>query len=134
MKLVLVGLSMAALASCNATKQTASVESANVGQASSYSCGPFAGVDEWRSNIDLKKNVADFFDNDTTTVMKLKSVVSLESLPPQTQMTFEGKDAGGDGILRLVFNLTKKRASLISISSAGKTSSIGSADCVASKK
>lgn len=129
MKLALVSLSLAALASCNATKQNASLESANAGQAKSYSCGPFGGVEEWRSTIDLKKNVADFFDNDTTTVMKLILVKSLETVPPQTQMIFEGKDAGQGGTLRLVFNKTMEKASLTSISSSGKSKSIGSASC-----
>ncbi|MFN7728135.1 MAG: hypothetical protein ACK5P7_03150 [Bdellovibrio sp.] len=95
-----------------------------------FECGGFAGVDEYRSAIDLKTNKADFFDNDATSILTLKSVKSLESSPPQTLMIFEGQDAGYSGTLRLSFNLTKKKATMASIDSNGKVSEIGKANCV----
>lgn len=99
-----------------------------------YECSGFAGVDEYRSGIDLKTNKADFFDNDATSILSLKSVKTLESLPPQTLMIFEGKDAGYAGTLRLFFNLTKSKASLESIGLDGAVSQIGDADCVTSTR
>ena len=130
MRLVLAGLSMVALASCAGVKSasSSSVESANVGS-DFYRCEGFAGVDEYRSGIDLKAKTADFFDNDSTSDMKLVSIVSLESIPPQTQITFEGKDLGSNGTLRLVFNQTKLKASISTIDKKGKSTLIGSAPC-----
>src|SRR5689334_9864386 len=89
-----------------------------------YSCEGLGGVDEYRVGIDLKTNKAGFFDNDTTSVMKLTDVNILESLPPQTQMIFEGKEASYAGTLKLYFNLTRKTASLYSINTKGKQTKI----------
>jgi len=95
-----------------------------------FKCEGFGNVDEYRSSIDLKKKSADFFDNDTTSDLKLTKVGMLESLPPQWQYTFEGKDESSEGsILRLIFNRTKLTASIYSISEDGKSTKIGSTDC-----
>ena len=94
-----------------------------------YECSGFADVEEYRAGIDLKKNKASFFDNDATTVMTLKATKFFESMPPQTMMIFEGKDASHNGKLRLDFNVTKKEATMYSIGSDGNVSEIGSASC-----
>lgn len=44
--------------------------------------------------------------------MKLESVKSLETAPPQWIYTFKGPDLGGKGDLRLSFNITKLNADL----------------------
>ena len=94
-----------------------------------YECGGFAGNDEYVVGINLEKNTAGIFDNDSTSYMKLVDVVSLESMPPQLEMTFEGNEVSYDGSLKLIFNVTKLKAYLYSIDRAGKQSTIGEAPC-----
>ena len=95
-----------------------------------FACDGVGGVDEYRVAISLVENKASFFDNDSTSYMKLKSTVVLESLPPQTQMTFEGKEKSFAGTLKLIFNLTRKNISLYSIDTKGKSSKVGDAKCI----
>ena len=94
-----------------------------------YQCSGFGGNDEYMVGINLNKNTAGFFDNDSTSYMKLVKTVSLESNPPQLQMTFEGKEATYEGTLKLVFNATKLKAYLYSYDPAGNQSKIGEATC-----
>ncbi len=95
-----------------------------------YQCSGFGGEEEYRSSIDLISDKADFFDNDATSILTLKSVKSLETVPPQTLMIFEGHDVGYNGTLKLAFNLTKEYATIWSIDKSGEIREIGSADCV----
>lgn len=97
-------------------------------KASFYECSNIADVEEYRVGIDLKKDLAGFFDNDTTSMMKQVRIISLESNPPQTLITFEGKDATYDSLLRLDFNLTKKTIVLYSVNN-DQVEIIGKADC-----
>ncbi len=97
-----------------------------------YECGGLAGVDEYRVGIDLNRKIAGFFDNDSTSMMKLVKVESLETYPPQTQMIFQGKEASYDGYLKLYFNLTAKSVTLYSIAK-GKSTLVGRAKCALSK-
>lgn len=93
-----------------------------------YECSNIADVEEYRVGIDLKKDLAGFFDNDSTSMMKQVSIISLESNPPQTLITYEGKDASYDGLLRLDFNLTRKTIVLYSVKN-NELEMIGQADC-----
>lgn len=98
-----------------------------------YECGGLAGVDEYRVGINLTSNKAGFFDNDSTSFMKLTETRSLETLPPQTLMTFEGPDASGGETLNLYFNLTKKNVALYWVDKKGNKTEIGKASCVSAK-
>lgn len=77
-------------------------------KSSVYGCESLGGVEEYRVGIDLNSGQASFFDNDSISYMKLTQTRILETFPPQTLMTFEGKVAGYSGNLLLYFNLTKK--------------------------
>lgn len=103
--------------------------SLNAFSASFYSCEGFAGVDEYRVGINLKTSKAGFFDNDSTSYMTLKDVRVIETSPSQVEMTFVGKEISFAGGLKLIFNQTKKTASLYSINSNGQSKKIGSAPC-----
>lgn len=95
-----------------------------------YECGGLAHVDEYRVGINLNSNRAGFFDNDSTSYMKLTETKVLEGKPQQVQMIFEGNEASYTGTLKLYFNLTKKTVSLYSIDANGKSTKVGSARCV----
>ncbi len=77
-----------------------------------FSCANVGGTAEWTVYIDLEKKLAGFFDNDSTVTIPLVGVLSLESMPPQTEYTFRGRDRanGGRSIMEIVFNATKKSA------------------------
>lgn len=62
--------------------------------------------------------------------MILTATRNLETIPPQTQMIFEGKDAGAEGNLKLYFNLTKKTIALYSINKKHQSTTLGSANCI----
>jgi hypothetical protein len=94
-----------------------------------YECEGFAGVDEYRAGISLSKKKAGFFENDATSYMALKSMMVLESHPPQVQYTFEGKEASYDGTLRLIFNETRLHATILTIDGQGKAEVLGEASC-----
>ena len=95
-----------------------------------FECRGLDGVEEYRVGINLKTNVAAFFDNDSTSYMKLTQTKSLETVPAQTQMIFKGKDGSFSSTLKLYFNLTKKNVSLYSIDKKGKSTQVGTAECV----
>jgi hypothetical protein len=99
-----------------------------VGNSKFYQCGGFMGVDEYRVGIDVDAGKAGFFDNDTTTILKLKSVKILESQPPQYQYTFESEEDGRD-YYQLVFNKTLKSAYLSAIDHEGEVLDMGTAEC-----
>ncbi len=73
-------------------------------------CGEVGGVEEWRITIDMKKNVADFFDNDNVIVAKFKTMKVLESYPAQYLYIYEGMD--GRTPFSIQFNKTKMKASI----------------------
>lgn len=83
-----------------------------------FACSNVGGTAEWTINVDLDKKKAGFFDNDTWVVVKLVESKLLESLPPQWQHTFEGKD--GKDSLRIVFNETRLNASVTFLPKAPK--------------
>lgn len=82
---------------------------ASAAEKSKYSCGNVGDTEEWTLYVDLNKQLAGFFDNDTTSVVPLKEIKFFESLPPQTVYVFEGEDMGGgpNAKLRITFNKTK---------------------------
>lgn len=97
-----------------------------------YECEGLAGVDEYRAGVNLTTNSAGFFDNDSTSELKLTQVRILESSPPQWQYTFEGDDPSYAGSQRLVFNKTRLTATMFAIEADGSTEEIGQAACKAS--
>lgn len=102
-----------------------------------FSCSNVGGTEEWTIYVDLKKKLAEFFDNDTTTVVDLKEVKTLKSRPPQELYIFEGEDAGGgDGErLRITFNRTALKGSVTFINSRSKERTLKALDgCVANEK
>lgn len=92
---------------------TASLSSNAFAEDMKFICERVAGVDEWTIYVDLEKQIAGFFDNDNTTVVPIQGAHVLESNPPQTVYTFEGKDTGsGSDSLVITFNQSKLRASV----------------------
>ena len=86
---------------------------ANAATATKFSCSNVGGTEEWTIYVDLDKNLAGFFDNDSTVVVPLKSMKRLESIPPQMLYTFEGQDTGSAGEkIRISFNETRKSAAV----------------------
>ena len=75
-----------------------------------FACSGVYGEDEYTIYIDLEKPLAGFFDNDSTSLYPLKKVRSLESMPPQTQYTFEAIE--NRKLTRVVFNVTRMTASI----------------------
>lgn len=63
--------------------------SANAGDF--YRCENVGGVEEYALEFNLTSKKSAFFDNDNWTVMGLRSVESLESMPPQTVYNFQRK-------------------------------------------
>lgn len=94
-----------------------------------YVCSGIAGVEEYRVGINLISNKAAFFDGDTLSHLKLTETRTLESYPVQVQLIFEGKDEGAAGMLKLFFNMNRKKASLHNITTRGGLRQIGSANC-----
>lgn len=81
--------------------------------AETYNCSNVGGTAEWTISVDLKKKLAGFFNNDTTVVIPLKYVRSLETRPPQMVYTFEGNDTESRGEkMQIRFNETKLKASV----------------------
>jgi hypothetical protein len=83
--------------------------------AKKFSCSGVGGTDEWTIYIDLNKNLAGFFDNDSTVIVPMTEYKLLESNPPQEQYIFEGADTGGgdDEKLAIYFNATRLTGTLI---------------------
>jgi hypothetical protein len=95
-----------------------------------FACANVNGVDEWTIYIDLNKRIAGFFDNDSTFTIPLTNVRTLESLPPQTLYTFEGKDSNGNwgGKIRISFNITRRTAFIVTDVGTDKEESMQSKD------
>lgn len=96
-----------------------------------YVCEGFAGIEEYRVGIDLKKETAWFFDNDTTSELTLVETKHLESIPTQTVYVFSGPSESYSANLNLEFNLTKLKASLVSTSDS--TEDLGTVQCLATQ-
>lgn len=86
-------------------------------------------AEEYRVGVDISKNIAGFFDNDTTSLMKLKGTRPSKSTPEATVIIFEGKDLGGSGDLRLEFNTVTKRIRLSTLETDGTVELMGYAPC-----
>lgn len=99
-----------------------------------YLCEGFSGVYEYRAGINLNSNKAGFFDNDTTSYLNLTDSYQLKMAPPQTVMIFEGKDASTMGSLKLIFNLTKKEAQLLSVGKDRKIEDMSTVPCKVSNQ
>lgn len=85
----------------------------NLAQASNYYiCDKVNGIDEWVIHIDATTNIAGFFDNDTWSVVPLKSKSFLDRPIPESIWIFEGKDAAGDplDLLTIRFNEDRLKA------------------------
>ncbi len=97
---------------------------------STFSCSNVGGTAEWTIYIDLTKKVAGFFDNDSTVTVPLKQVLSLESMPPQTEYHFEGADQGGgkNAKLHIIFNITRMTGHVVFIDSKGKSEDMRAED------
>lgn len=83
--------------------------------AATYECGLIDDFDSWSLQIKLKgqMNEAIFFDNDHNSVLKMTSMRSLETSPPQRVLVFSGADSmDSQRKLRVSFNLTKLTADL----------------------
>ncbi len=93
-----------------------------------YECGGIDDVEENRVGVNLKSEKAGYFDNDSTSYMKLADIVSLQTDPAQEQYIFKGY-SDNYGALELRFNLTYRFATLFVTDDQGKTSVIGSAEC-----
>ena len=88
-------------------------------------------AEEYRVGIDIQKNIAGFFDNDTTSIMKFRAQRPSVSSPGSTVLIFTGKDSGGDGDLRLEFNVARNRVKLSTVESDGTIELLGFASCAA---
>jgi hypothetical protein len=86
-------------------------------------------ADEYRVGVDINNNIAGFFDNDTTSIMKLKGTRPSKTNPENSVIVFEGKDLGGSGELRLEFNTVTKRIRLSTLETDGTVELMGFASC-----
>ncbi|MEQ1722072.1 MAG: hypothetical protein ABL930_02785 [Pseudobdellovibrio sp.] len=86
-------------------------------------------AEEYRVGVDINNNIAGFFDNDTTSIMKVKSTRPSKANPENTVIVFEGKDLGGSGDLRLEFNTVTKRIRLSTLETDGTVELMGFAAC-----
>lgn len=79
-----------------------------------YICDGINDVPEWTVHIDLNKNIASFFDNDTWAIVPLVSMRSLESNPPQKIYIFKGTKSTGfiADFLQITFNETRLRVNV----------------------
>lgn len=89
-------------------------------------------AEEYRVGIDIQKNIAGFFDNDTTSIMKFRGSRPSVSRPGNTVFIFTGKDSGGDGDLRLEFNVGRNRVKLSTVETDGTIELLGFASCTTS--
>lgn len=107
-------------------------------KAQKFSCSNVGGTEEWTIYVDLKKELAGFFDNDTTSVVELKEAKTLRSRPRPTKLyIFEGDDATGgpDEKLRITFNQTALEGKVTFINKNGRERTLKALDgCVANEK
>ncbi len=76
-----------------------------------YRCTHVGGVEEYTIEVNLNSHKAAFFDNDSWSVIGLKSTSQLETLPPQLLYVFQGRDAY-DGVIKIEFNASRMSASV----------------------
>lgn len=88
-------------------------------------------AEEYRVGIDVQKNIAGFFDNDTTSIMKFRGQRPSASSQGSTVLIFTGKDSGGEGDLRLEFNASRNRVKLSTVETDGTIELLGFASCAA---
>ncbi len=86
-------------------------------------------AEEYRVGIDTQKNIAGFFDNDTTSIMKFRGQRKSANNPQNTVLIYTGKDSGGDGDLQLEFNVGKNRVKLSTLETDGTLELLGYASC-----
>ena len=86
-------------------------------------------AEEYRVGIDIQKNIAGFFDNDTKSIMKFRGQRPSVSNPANTVLIFTGKDSGGEGDLRLEFNVGRNRVKLSTVETDGTIELLGFASC-----
>lgn len=86
-------------------------------------------AEEFRVGIDLDKQVAAFFDNDSTSVMQYQGFRESRSNPDQDVLMYQGKDQGGDGDLLLEFNKATKRIKLSTLETDGTIELLGYSKC-----
>jgi hypothetical protein len=98
-------------------------------QASFFEC-TLPQAEEYRVGIDIEKKMAGFFDNDTTSIMKLSSSRPSKKDPEIRVLVFTGKDLGGSGDLKLEFNFSTKRIKLSTVETDGTVELLGYADCL----
>ena len=86
-------------------------------------------AEEYRVGIDIQKQTAGFFDNDTTTVMKLSGSRQSSRNQEVSVLIYKGKDQGGSGDLLLEFNTSTKRIKLATVETDGTVELLGYANC-----
>lgn len=86
-------------------------------------------AEEYRVGIDISKNIAGFFDNDTTSIMKYRGFRKSVTNPKNNVLIFIGKDLGGSGNLKLEFNIVTKRIKLSTVETDGTIELLGYAAC-----
>lgn len=101
---------------------------AALADSSFYQC-TLPQAEEYRVGIDIQKNIAGFFDNDTTSIMKFRGQRPSTSSPGSAVLLFTGKDSGGDGDLRLEFNAGTNRVKLSTVETDGTIELLGFASC-----
>ena len=77
--------------------------------------------DDWRILLDDTNGIGNFFDNDHDTALVLTQTLSLQSLPPQTQNTYEGLD--GEIAIKVIHNKTMRTATLLDAAGTDEESS-----------
>lgn len=80
------------------------------------------GHKEYRATVDLSSNAASFFDNNSYSSLYLIS-------HRKNVLLFEGKDSSYNGVLRMEFDLRKKKLALYNIDGMGESFFIGQAKC-----
>lgn len=90
-------------------------------------------ADEYRVGIDIKNNIAGFFDNDSTSIMKYRGMRKSSRNPENDVLIFTGKDSGGDGDLKLEFNTATYHVKLSTVETDGTIELLGFAACTEAK-
>jgi len=86
-------------------------------------------AEEYRVSIDLSLKAAEFFDNDSTSVMNYLASRPSSSNVENEVLIFVGKDNGGSGDLKLEFNKGTKRIKLSTVETDGTIELLGFAKC-----
>ena len=86
-------------------------------------------AEEFRVGIDINKQVAGFFDNDSTSIMNYIGFRESTSSPGHDVLIYQGKDQGGDGDLKLEFNTSTKRIKISTVETDGTIELLGFSQC-----